>query len=552
MRILIVVPRSLNKDDINYNYLFPLGLGYISSVLKQAGFQVDCLNLNHRSGNVEKLIHDVLNTAGKFDFVCTGGLSPHYHRVKEIVCAVHSHESNTKIILGGGLISSEPELMLNALNPDFIVIGEGEKAIVELLSCVDINGKPGEVLGIGYRGKSGQIICNKPQPAIMDLDSLPWPDFEIFEFDRYLDNLKPSDQYFYDLFDSPRVYPLVCSRSCPYSCTFCFHPLGNKYRQRSLDSVMSELEFAIKRYRINLIAIYDELFSCDRERVYEFCRRIKKLFEEVPWECRWGCQMRVEGLDEEFLKTMKDAGCYMVSYGFESYSPVVLNSMKKHITTEQIDNAIPVTLKNNVSIQGNFIFGDKAETTQTANETLDYWKRNNYAGIILGFINPYPGTELYNNCIKKMIIRDRLDFIENHISANINMTDVMTDEEFDKLRLDIFEAELRYSMYALPLSLSKTDVRTYQIRVKCPHCSEIVEYKNYQISYRLFYNKMLYCRQCRRRFFLVSVLYHYMIKIYLLIYPFTTKRIKTIAYNAKDNLVHLKLWLMEKYGRLVL
>ena len=541
MKILIIVPRSLSRDEKNYNYLFPLGLGYISSVLKQSGYQVACLNLNHHNGNVEKLIHDVLDTDGEFDFVCTGGLSPHYHRVKEIVGAVHSHESNTRIILGGGLISSEPELMFDVLNPDFIIIGEGEKAIVELLSCLDKNDNLCKVLGIGYRDQNGLLVCNKPQPAIMDLDSLPWPDFELFEFDTYLDNLKPSDQYFYDLFDFPRVYPLVCSRSCPYSCTFCFHPLGTKYRQRSLDSVMSELEYAIKRYRINLIAIYDELFSYDRERVYEFCRRIKKLFEEIPWECNWTCQMRVDGLDEAFLKTMKDAGCFMVSYGFESYSQPVLNSMKKHIIPEQIDNAVKTTLRSNVSLQGNFIFGDKAETAQTAKETLDYWKHNKEAGIQLGFINPYPGTELYNNCINKGIIKDKLDFIENRIFDVFNMSDAMTDEEFDKLKFDVYEAEAKYSVYVRPLSVKKAENGTYNFKVKCPHCNEIIEYMNYEaVTSELFFNIMVYCRNCRYRFTMISDLYGYAIKLFVTIYPLMNIWMKSLAERAKKDISKLK------------
>ena len=368
----------------------------------------------------------------------------------------------------------------------------------------------------------------------MDLDSLPLPDFEGFEFETYLNNQEPTDMFSYDLHDFPKVYPIIYSRSCPYLCTFCFHPLGNKYRQRSIDNIMQELEYAIKRYRINNIAIYDELFSHDKERVYEFCRRIKELFKQISWECKWGCQMRVDGLDEELLRTLKDAGCYMVSYGFESYSQTVLNSMKKHVTPEQINKAVQLTLKSNISIQGNFIFGDKAETIHTASETLNYWKNNIPAGIILTFINPYPGTALYKNCVERGIIKDKLDFIENHIFDVINMTDGMTDSEFEKLKLDIFEAELKFRMDVIPISLKKIkDTGAYDIRVKCPHCNENVEYGNYKIRHKSFFNIMMYCKQCRRRFFLSSRLYQYVTKSYLLLSPFMSRRMKIAASNAK-------------------
>jgi radical SAM superfamily enzyme YgiQ (UPF0313 family) len=541
VKILIIFSRSLGSDGINYSYLFPLGLGYISSVLKQAGHKVDILNLNHRRGTVENLIREALEIGKRYDFVCTGGLSAHYSQIKIISKAVRSSGTIVGLIVGGGLISSEPELMFNVLNPDFIVIGEGEKAITELLSCLDKGGDLSNVLGIGYRDSKGKFVCNKPQPAIMDLDSLPLPDFEGFEFETYLNNQKPTDMFSYDLHDFPRVYPIICSRSCPYLCTFCFHPLGNKYRQRSIDNIMQELEYAIKRYRINNIAIYDELFSHDRERVYEFCRRIKELFKQVSWECKWGCQMRVDGLDEELLRTLKDAGCYMVSYGFESYSPTVLKSMKKSITPKQIDQAVHSTLKYNLSIQANFIFGDRAETMETAQETLNYWKNNIPAGIILAFINPYPGTALYKNCVERGVIKDKIDFIENHIFDVINMTDEMTDSEFEKLKLDIFEAELKYRICAIPVSLKKRkDTGTYNILVKCPHCNNNIEYKNYIIKYKSFLNLMMYCRQCRRRFFLVSRLYHYLTKSYLLLSPFMSRRMKIAASNAKGRAVKIR------------
>ena len=264
--------------------------------------------------------------------------------------------------------------------------------------------------------------------------------------------------------------------------------------------------------------------------------------------------MRVDGLDEELLRTLKDAGCYMVSYGFESYSQTVLNSMKKHVTPEQINKAVQLTLKSNISIQGNFIFGDKAETIHTASETLNYWKNNIPAGIILTFINPYPGTALYKNCVERGVIKDKLDFIENHIFDVINMTDGMTDSEFEKLKLDIFEEKLKFRMGVIPISLKKIkDTGTYDIRVKCPHCNENVEYGNYIIRYKSFFNLMMYCRQCRRRFFLSSRLYQYVTKSYLLLSPFMSRRMKIAASNAKGSVVKIRdsvrLWIKCIFNR---
>jgi len=554
MKLLIVVPRSaaggLSSD---YRYLFPLGLAYISSMLKKAGHDVDCLNLNHYDGPIENLMNQSFSKK-RYDYVLTGGLSTSYKQIKSVSDAVHTLDHSVGLILGGGLISSEPELMFNTLQPDYIVIGEGEKTICELLECLENKEDIGNIAGIGYRNNQGKTICTKPQTPIDDLDSIPYPDFEGFEFDKYLDRMRPNDQYFYDLFDYPRVYPIVCSRSCPFLCTFCFHPVGNKYRQRSVNSIIDELSIMIRKYRINTIAIYDELFSNSRDWLYEFCRRFKQITAELPWECRWSCQMRVDKLDDEMLKTMKDAGCYMVSYGFESHSPIVLKSMRKHITPVQIDRAVNSTLKHNLSIQANFIFGDRAETVQTAKETLDYWKNNNHAGIMLAFINPYPGTTLYKHCLEKGVIKDKLDFIENHISDIINMTDKITDSEFEKLKLDLFEADLKYRICTVPVSLKKEkDTGTYTIHVKCPHCNENIEYRNYIITYKLFFGFKMYCRQCRRRFFLMSRLYQYVTKSYLLLSPVMSRRMKIAASHARGHVIkirdRIRRWVKRVFNR---
>jgi tRNA A37 methylthiotransferase MiaB len=432
-----------------------------------------------------------------------------------------------KIILGGGLISSEPRLMFEALQPDFVVLGEGEETAREFMEVLRQGGDLSQVDGIGFTDRNHRLVFTTPRKPIMNLDALPWPDFEGFDFDTYLDHQKPTDLYFYDIYDQPRVYPIVTSRSCPYVCTFCFHPLGNKYRQRSMDSVMEEIETNVRRYKINIISIYDELFSHRTERVAEFCSRMKRLRTELPWECSWGCQMRVDGVSSEMLSLMRDSGCYNVSYGFESYSDKVLRSMRKHITPAAIEKAVTTTMTSNISLQGNFIFGDRAETVATATETLSFWKQHPAAGIILTFISPYPGTELYAHCLQKGIIKDKLDFIENHIFDTLNMSDEMTNDEFEALQVQVSELSVRKCQMAIPRTVSRQSDGAYSLTVVCPHCHESITYRNYALPNRLLFNIMTYCRKCRKRFYMVSWAYRFLARsiiIGLSLLPLPTKR----------------------------
>ena len=519
------------------SYSIPVGLSYVAAILKQAGHQVDAVNLNFQ--------RDLKIAPNKYDLVATGGLAIHFEQIKEI--AALANNSGTKLIVGGGIVTSEPELISRAVNADCSVLGEGEVTILELLNCLEQNGDLESVAGIGFF-KNGNYITTAKRKPILKLDTLPFPDYASFAFETYLDNLKPSDVNYYDIFDYPRVYPLISSRSCPFRCTFCYNPLGNRYRQRSIDNIMNELKTVIPKYRINIVDIIDELFSYDKERTYEFCDKFKEFAATIPWEIRWDCQLRVDKLEEEMLDKLKDSGCFMISYGFESYSPTVLKSMKKYITPPQIERAVKMTLDKEVSLQGNFIFGDVAETAETARETLNYWKEHIEAGILLAWVMPYPNSRLYQHCLEKGIIKDKLKYISSQFSEIFNMT-TLTEEQFTNLRLEVYTAPLIYNHATIPSVVGDSF-----IVVTCPHCQSQIEYKNYSVydhnmyiqflsSWKWFIYKTVYCRKCRRRFWIMNRSF----KIYarLLILLLNNKLFKIYS-----NLLKYKIYINKIINRL--
>ena len=508
-KVLIIVPRMISNDGDFRKYILPVGLAYISSVLKHNGYHVDILNLNTCSGLVDDIIEEAALEKG-YEFVLSGGLCTHFSAVKSCVDSVRKYAPSARIVLGGGLISSVPELMFDTLQPDYIVIGEGELSILELLQNLENNGDILEVEGIGCRGPDGRVVLTKPRRPIENLDSLPWPDYEGAGLEGLLDEISPSVLYYYDVLDDPRPYPVIVSRGCPYLCTFCYHPVGNSYRQRSIPNVIDELAFAIKRYKINIIDFYDELFANDKKRVYDLCKDLKQLFKSVPWEMKWSCQMRVDRINEELIKTMKDAGCYLISLGLESYSLTVLESMRKKITPQQITNALDIIRRDQITITGNFIFGDIAETSGTAYETLNFWRKNYHTllggAVALGFVEIYPGTALYSHCIETGIITNEIDFIENHLGEPINITEGMNEQEFEKLRKDIDHGMRIYPKRQLPLRVRIID-GAYEMHVKCPYCDEISIYKNYIPPGRKSYRaNVICCRKCRMRFRVVSLI----------------------------------------------
>ena len=473
--------------------------------MKNAGYEVDCLNLNHHSGTIKEIVTKQLDNK-IYDIVCSGHTGIGYAVIEKIVQATREHISKPKVILGGALITSEPELMLNALKPDFEVIGEGEITMVELLDDIGKNKELKNINGIGYI-ENGKLVFTKSREQIQDLDLLPLPDFDGFGFNEYLDNMT-SDNLYGEL-DNPRTYPLLASRGCCFFCSFCYHTLGGGYRERKIDNVINELKGAIEKYKINSIEIYDDLLSINRDRLFELCKKLKEL------NCKWTCQLSVLNLDKELLQTLKDSGCNTVSFGFESYNQDVLRSMRKPITPEKINNAIKLCMEVKMGIQGNFIFGDTAETKETAKETLNYWKENAKGQILIGFIQPYPGSEIYKRCVEKGIIKDKLDFIKNKINHTnwYNMTEKMTDEEVLQLKKDILRARRKYAYYLIP-QIKKIDNQKYNLHKICPFCDKEQIFKNCLIKNKKYFVKVRQCRDCNMRFFLVSRLYKFTIDYY--------------------------------------
>jgi anaerobic magnesium-protoporphyrin IX monomethyl ester cyclase len=491
--VLIIVPRYIPAREKTY-YEFPLGLAYISACLKRAGYPVEVLNLNHNSEDQQQLIQQKI-AATNATYVLSGGLSAHYKQLTSIVADVRNTKPSAIPVIGGGGVTATPELMFNHILPDYIVIGEGELTIVELLDALEDGGQNlTNIHGIGYRNRTGDFVTTTSRGPIMDLDSIPWPDLDGFEFETFLEMQQPNDNLYLYPADKPRFFPIISSRGCLYNCTFCYHPLGQRYRSRSVDDFIKEVEFVVEKYEVNNLAIVDELMSADRKRLYEICERLKKL----PKKVNWMCQLRVDSVDEDMLKQLKEAGCFIISYGFESASDKILESMNKHITAAKIERALELTRKAGIGIQGYFIFGDPEETMETAIETLNFWKKHGDYHITMGYIRQYPGSELWKREIQLGHLNSpeaQLKFLDKCIEAPLNLSK-MSPEEWFELQKEVQKAIILNNHYGKLISSKKVSENNYSIVFECSHCGEINTYHNFH--QRILGVFKIVCRKCNQ------------------------------------------------------
>jgi radical SAM superfamily enzyme YgiQ (UPF0313 family) len=464
--------------------------------MKSAGFNVFTLNLNNEAGDIMELLRNDIEKYN-IDVVLTGGLIFEYHHIKKVLISSKLVKDNITTIVGGGMITASPIPAMAALEfCDFGVIGEGEITICELCRVIEDEGDIRGVKGIIYpppppssmhcgNAKAGSYIQNITREAVADLDALPFPDYDGFGIGRAI--VKTASTF--DM-NEQGVIPIVTSRSCPCLCTFCFHTNGNKYRCRSIGNVFDEIDILYKKYHPSYFYIVDESFGTNKARVKEFCRRIK------PYGIKWRASYRVTDITEEIANILKDGNCDSVALGMESADNRILKSMKKGITIEQTEYAIKLCEDAGLNIQGNFIFGDIAETLETAKNTIQWWKKHEKFGFGLNFITTYPGTYLFKYAIENEIVADEIKFIKDGCPM-INVSK-MTIDEMKWLAEQINTLPLRNLASVQTVSNIKVNYNDGLISFdyNCDSCKQ----KNHIESIRLFVPRnSIVCGYCGNR-----------------------------------------------------
>jgi len=360
----------------------PLGLAYLAAAIKQKRNDlieiIDAAALNYS----EKDLFLHLKKSNP-DLVGVTVLTPMYKRAKETVELARKACPYATIILGGPHATIFPQETLKDIeNADFILVGEGERTITELLNAIEDGRGFNLVKGIVYRRK-GEIKITKPREYIKNLDDVPLPLRGLLPMQKY----KPAPTYYQRL---PSHIMLV-SRGCPYHCVYCSKIFGNTYRHNSIPRVIEEMKVLIYKYKVKEIIFRDDTFTIDREFVKSLCEEIIK----QNFKIKWTCMTRVNIVDEKLLNLMAKAGCWSIHYGVESGSQRLLDLIEKGIKLEQVKKAFEWTRKAGIEIKAFFMLGLPTETKEESLQTLKFIKECDADWVQVTITVPYPGTKLY-------------------------------------------------------------------------------------------------------------------------------------------------------------
>ncbi len=388
-KIVLVVPLSRTHYVVP-----PIGLGYIATALRNTGFNdiviLDCLKEKlGLKGLQKRLVHLEPAVVGfqlySYDFPFV---------VKSIEMVKESLPGCI-VIIGGPHVSAVGDLALREIpGADFGFVGEGEIGLPflmkrllreESISCR-------EIPGLIYR--EGHGIHVNPRAVITGLDDLGFPAWDLMVPGEYPDSPQGG---FYKNFP---IAPVSTTRGCPYSCTFCGSTvnMGKKLRFRSISLVLREMQLLYDDYGVREFHIIDDMFNFSKQRVIDFCNGIRMQRWDISYTFPNG--LRLNHLDLETLRMMKDTGAYSFNVGIESGSQRILDLMNKNLTLELIEEKVNMIVRAGLEPCGFFIIGFPGETIEDIDVTIKFAKKLKLKRAHFSNFLPLPGTEATRQLIE--------------------------------------------------------------------------------------------------------------------------------------------------------
>ena len=429
----------------------PLGLGYVVSAIKRAGFELDLLDLD-ASDQTEEQTEQFLRTH-RYDVVAMGCIVTGYKHVKWLSETVKKAFPSTVVIVGNTVAQSIPSILLNRTAADIAVMGEADETIVELLNCIREKGDLKSVRGISYKEKN-ELIVTKPRPVIENIDSIPFPDWSLFNIEVYISSQTQAMMEYIPESErtNVRVMPINTARGCPFKCTFCYRIFRNeRYRWRSAESIVEEMRSLHKKYNINFFNFFDELTFFSIPQAERFADVLMASGLNVYWtaDCRSGLFVNKE--HGRVAGKLKKAGCLWLGFALESAAPEILKWMDKKVGVDAFTHQVRILKQVGLRSFTSLVLGYPNETPETIKTTIDCCIANEIYPSA-GYLLPQPGSPMYDYALQHGYIKDEESYLlamGDRQDLRLNMTS-MSDAQLE----DIVKKELARCSRELGLNLS--------------------------------------------------------------------------------------------------
>jgi len=433
----------------------PIGLAYIAAAVRDAGHRVTVIDtigdapdeINPLRNRPDILVQGlrcdqiVQRIPTDTDVVGLGcAFSTLWPISRDILEAIRRNRPDLRIIVGGEHPSALPEHVLQTSPVDICIIGEGEETTVELLDCLDQNRDIETVKGIAY-AQAGEIIQTERRPRIRDVDQIPWPAWDLFPIEAYI------ERHQFNGVNQGRAMPILGTRGCPYHCAFCSSARmwTTRYAVRDVSQVCDEIETYMRRYQATDFHFQDLTAVVGKRWIMAFCRELLRRNLNITWQLPSGT--RCEAIDDEVCALLAATGCRNMSYAPESGSPQLLESVQKKVNLDAMRSSIRSALRHGLKLNCFFVVGLPAETPATLRTTQRLIRQLAWMGVqdvgVAKFI-PYPGSVLFEQlrAAGKIDIND--DFLLSPIdsyNAKVSQTlctNALTFEQLNRWMIRLY------------------------------------------------------------------------------------------------------------------
>lgn len=400
-----------------YSVLEPYSLLQLGALLRNAGHQVSLIDLNGpdldypaltdrvKSFRPDTAIYRFTPTTFDWDQQTAS-------KIKEVDRSIRTAG------ICWTLHTMPHPVMAGSPDMDIYVRQDYEVVVPQLVDALDRGTSLDGVTGIAYR--QGQEVRTTGDPTpLKDYDSLPIPAYDL------LPDLKP---YFVTA-PAGRPYTILyTSKGCPFKCSFCT-VAGTPWKMRSAPHILEELRFLKERYGLKTASFFDETFTFNRKRVEDICQ----LLQEEDLRIKWYCNTRAHLVDRELLAQMRKAGCRGISFGIESGSQRILDSVEKRVSVEQCRDAVVSAKAEGIKTFCSFIFGLPGEDWDSVQETLEFVRQTLPTSAQFNVAVPYPGTRLHEQIYGQHLIAEP-DFRKMFQDEAVVGTEKLTPQDLNKAR----------------------------------------------------------------------------------------------------------------------
>ena len=314
------------------------------------------------------------------------------------------------IVTGGTHPSFLPEQTLFETDVDYIVLGEGEPGLKQIIDTHNSGGRIEEIDGVAFRTEDGFQV-NPRTEWIEDLDTLPFPARDLLPMETYFEAKVPMGLHWRKV----RNTPIVSSRGCPFNCPFCssWRHWGKRFRKRSAENVLAEIEHLKSRYDIQELKWQDDNLTADRNRAKAIFQGMIDRGLAMPWNTPNGIALWT--LDEGMLDLMKESGCFEITLAVESGDPEIFREyIKKPFTLDQAVQVAGMARKRRITTVAYFIVGFPGETVRQVKNSMRFGLRMGVDYLVPFIFNPLPGSELWRECMEKGYISDGFHYEESN------------------------------------------------------------------------------------------------------------------------------------------